>query len=76
MALLQGKCLVREIREEAGLTLQQLSNQLSELYDISLSTSHLARIERDERPMTPIVMHGISLVLGCSQEELIDWIIT
>lgn len=77
MALLQqGRCLVRDVREAAGLTLQQLSDKLLVEFNVSLSTTHLSRIERDERPMTSIIQYAISLVLECPQEKLIDWIIT
>ncbi|WP_081758845.1 helix-turn-helix domain-containing protein [Paenibacillus graminis] len=76
MALLQGKCLLRDLRESVGFTQADLSTQLMDLYGVSISTSHLSRIERGERPMTTLQKRAVCLVLNCTERDLYEWILT
>ncbi|MEK5416394.1 MULTISPECIES: helix-turn-helix domain-containing protein [Paenibacillus] len=73
--LIQGKCLLRTLRESARLTQADLSKNLRTFYGVSISVSHLSRIERSERPMNTIQMRAVCLALKCEEAELYEWIL-
>ncbi|WP_144026003.1 helix-turn-helix transcriptional regulator [Paenibacillus sp. FSL H8-0259] len=71
--LIQGMCLLPNIRESSGVTQSELTKNLKKLYGVSISVSHLSRMERGERPMTTLQKRAICLALNCTEADLYDW---
>ncbi|MGM7685161.1 helix-turn-helix transcriptional regulator [Cytobacillus sp. Hm23] len=57
---------IREIRNENGLTLKELSDLLY------ISVSALSKIERGERKLTIEMAHEIALVFEITLNDLVD----
>lgn len=60
---------VRRLREEQGLSQQDVSNQL-ELMAIYICRGSMSRVEDKSRTVTDIELHGLAQVFGVSIEEL------
>ncbi|WP_199139724.1 helix-turn-helix domain-containing protein [Pedobacter sp. ASV12] len=57
---------LRELREEAGLTLKSVAEQ------INVDTSLLAKIERNERQPTKQIIKQIAVYFKVSEKDLLD----
>lgn len=75
MAIRPGKCLLRKYRLAAGLTQDQLSEQLSCKYGLVVSPTTISYYENNRREITsPVVMRAICLVLkNCTEADLYEW---
>lgn len=73
MALTLGKCLLRIQREKAGLTQAQLSDQLMQKLGVSASPQLLSLYENNHRPMPPLTMRAVCIILGCTEADLYEW---
>jgi transcriptional regulator with XRE-family HTH domain len=62
--------LLRELREDLGLTLKNVSEQ------IAIDTSLLAKIERDERQPTKEILKRIALFFNVEEKDLREHFIT
>lgn len=73
MALTFGKCLLRDVRIRADYTQERLSEELLEICGLKVSTTLLSFYENNKRIIPSVTMRGISIVLGCSEEDLYEW---
>lgn len=73
MALTLGKCLLRSCREKAGLTQAQLSDRLLSELGLSVSPQLVSLYENNRRPIPPVTMRGISIILNCTEADLYEW---
>ncbi|MNW38906.1 Helix-turn-helix domain protein [compost metagenome] len=73
MALTLGKCLLRYCREKAGLTQAQLSERLQSELELSVSPQLISLFENNRRPMPPLTMRGVSIILKCTEADLYEW---
>ena len=62
---------IRAWRKERGLTLVQLADQLSTLYDVEISDAQLSRIERGQQPYSQDLLEAIAGVLRTEPASLI-----
>ncbi|KAA8750073.1 helix-turn-helix transcriptional regulator [Paenibacillus sp. FSL R7-0026] len=73
MALTFGKCLLRDIRIQAGYTQDQLSEALLEVCGLNVSTTLLSFYETNKRPIPSLTMRGICIILGCNEKDIYEW---
>lgn len=75
MALSRGMCLLRSIRLSRGLSQEGLCNLVFEKTGISMSPVMISQFENTKRPMSPEQMRAISLVMGCTEADLYEWLL-
>ncbi|WP_170220099.1 helix-turn-helix domain-containing protein [Paenibacillus anaericanus] len=73
MALTLGKCLLRSCREAAGITQADLSDRLHKVLGLSVSPQLISLYENNRRPMPPLNMRGVCIILGCTEADLYEW---
>lgn len=63
---------IREIREAAGLSLQDLADRISELSGEATTRTQLSRLELGKRKLTQDWLRKIAMALDCDVAELLD----
>jgi len=73
MALQLGRCLLRYYRTKAGLTQECLADRLRNDLGLTVSSTMISQYENDHRPMSPLIMRGVCIILGCTEADLYEW---
>lgn len=72
-ALRPGKCLLSSLRQAARLTQSELSERLLSEVGLVVSPSTISKYENNRLEMSPTVLRGICIVLGCMEIDVYEW---
>lgn len=73
MALDRGECLLREIRNKAGLTQELLSIELKKRFDLDVSASMIGHYEHNRKPINIVVLRALGQILRKKMDDFYTW---
>lgn len=72
-ALERGECRLREHRNKAGLSQEDLSYELFRRHGLDISANMISHYENDRRAMSIVVLRACALILHKKMDDFYTW---